>query len=244
MVVSGVSHLTFVVRDLDRTTLDRAAPEDRLDPGDVQVEALEEQEREEQPALPLREPALEAGARLGQVLGVEDEDARADVGVGTDLVRLGVVARVLALPPAVAHPGVQVGDHQAGPLVPPAGREDLPVRGVVAQEHHLTEQDRQDDGGDELPPRGAEPHERHHRQRQQGRQHGEPGPVVAVPAAHQTRLLHHPVQGGEVADVLLPRTRSLDGHERSFACRWPGSWGWARPRDYAQEGNAGCGRSS
>jgi hypothetical protein len=54
-----------------------------------------------------------------------------DVGVGSLLVRVRVVAVVFALPPAVAHPDQQVRDDQAHPVVPTTGLEDLTVRGVM-----------------------------------------------------------------------------------------------------------------
>ena len=88
--------------------------------------------------------------------GRHGDRGQRDVGVGALLVRVGVVAVVLALPPAVADPDQQVRDDQADPVVPPPGLEDLPVGGVVAEERDLGHQNREDHGAGELPPAVAD----------------------------------------------------------------------------------------
>jgi hypothetical protein len=60
----------------------------------VQVQTLGEQDREEQPALALEQPALEAGLTL-RVLLEEHDVVLVDVGILADRVRVGVVAGVL-----------------------------------------------------------------------------------------------------------------------------------------------------
>jgi hypothetical protein len=55
-----------------------------------------------------------------------------NVGVGSHFVRVRMIAVVLTLPPAVADPDQQVRNDQADPVVPPAGFEDLTMRGVMA----------------------------------------------------------------------------------------------------------------
>jgi hypothetical protein len=50
---------------------------------------------------------------------------------------------------------------QADPVVPPAGFEDLTVRGVMAQERDLGHHNREHSGVSELPPAVADPDETH-----------------------------------------------------------------------------------
>jgi hypothetical protein len=68
----------------------------------------------------------------GRSFGCEGDRSQRDVGVGSLLVRVRVMAVVFALPPAVADPDQQIRDDQADPVVPPAGFEYLTVRGVMA----------------------------------------------------------------------------------------------------------------
>ena len=67
----------------------------------VQVDALEGQQREEQPALPAGEERVDPGD-LGGLALLEDDDVVLDVGVFADRVRVGVVPAVLVHPPVVA----------------------------------------------------------------------------------------------------------------------------------------------
>jgi hypothetical protein len=66
---------------------------------------------------------------------------------------------VLVLPPAVAHPDEQIPQHDADPVVPPSGYEDLPVRRVMPEERDLREHDREHHGGEQLPPAVTDPDE-------------------------------------------------------------------------------------
>ena len=70
------------------------------------------------------------------LVGGDRHDRQLDVGIGADLVGVGVVAGVLVLPPPVAHADEPAQD-EAGPVVPLARTEDLPVRGVMAEEREI-----------------------------------------------------------------------------------------------------------
>jgi hypothetical protein len=64
----------------------------------VQVDALESQQREEQPPLPSGDPTAQAACIRG--IHVEERDrVDLDVRVTTDAVRVGMVAAVLGVPP-------------------------------------------------------------------------------------------------------------------------------------------------
>ena len=97
----------------------------------VHRESEQQQDREEVPALMGHQPPHQPAALLGCLCGREGEGSQCDVGVGSHLVRVRVVAVVLTLPPAVADPDQQVRDDQADPVVPPAGFEDLTMCGVM-----------------------------------------------------------------------------------------------------------------
>jgi hypothetical protein len=118
-------------------------------------------------------------------------------GVSSLLVRVRVVAVVLTLPPAVADSDQQVRDDQADPVVPPAGLEDLTVRGVMAQERGLGHHNREDSRVGELPPAVADPDETHHPGGQDENGTDQLGPVVAVAAAHQSHVVDAAGQRGE-----------------------------------------------
>jgi hypothetical protein len=141
---------------------------------------LEQQDREEVPALMGHQPPHQPAAVPGRSFGCEGDRGQRDVGVGSHLVRVRVVAVVLALPPAVAHPDQQVRDDQADPVVPPSRLEDLTVRGVMAQERDLGHQNREDSGVGELPPAVADPDETHDPGGQDENGTDQLGPVVAV----------------------------------------------------------------
>ena len=105
-----------------------------------------------------------------------------------------MMAVVLVNPPAAAQPDSQVAEQDAGDIAGPAGAENLPVPGVVAQEPDLGEDHRQEHGHRELPPRVA----RHDEDGPSGGQHpdGEgdlPG-VVARPPLQQPGFLDLPRQ--------------------------------------------------
>ena len=98
-----------------------------------------------------------------------------DVVVGADLVGVGVVARVLVHPPAVAEPDHEVAGDARGPLVGLARREDLAVRAVVGEERGLGEEDAEQRRDRQLPPglaEGQQERERHREGDERGRAHG------------------------------------------------------------------------
>ena len=99
--------------------------------------ALEQEQREEVPALVSDQPPQQPVAVPGGHRRGHRDRPKGDVGVGALLVGVGVVAGVLALPPAVADSHQQVRDDHADPVVPAAGLEHLPVCGVVAEKGDL-----------------------------------------------------------------------------------------------------------
>ena len=144
--------------ELQRPTLDRTALEQRLDRLEVQVDALEEQQREEQPRLTRGDPAGEP-ALLGRVGLAERDGVARDVRVLADLVRVAVVLGVLVHPPAVAEAGEADGQDPAGAVVGLARGEDLAVRGLVAEEGELRQHEAERAGHEQLQPRLAEQHD-------------------------------------------------------------------------------------
>ena len=87
-------------RELDPAALDLAAAEQVLDAERVQVQALERQQREEQPPLAAGDRGAQEPGGLRGILLEERDGVDLDVGVLADAVRVRVVARVLAHPPA------------------------------------------------------------------------------------------------------------------------------------------------
>ncbi|MDQ1130720.1 hypothetical protein QE381_002848 [Microbacterium sp. SORGH_AS 888] len=161
----------------------------------VKVEALQCQQREEQPALVPDDPSDRASSAL-RVLGKEHDGVRLDVGILADRVRVGVVPVVLVRPPRVAEADHERADVLRGAVVPGPRREDLPVRGLVGQERELGEQHAEGDGDAQLEPgvseHGEDDPARRRRQHEAGEQH----PVEAAPAAKQARILHLSQQRG------------------------------------------------
>jgi hypothetical protein len=121
-----------------------------------------------------------------------------EVGVVVLVVGVGVVAAVLADPPAVAQAdqaAVEEADGVVG--APPA--EDLLVPGVVADERHVRPDHGQHHGREELPPGVAEERERGPGGGQRGERHPDLDGVVHRPPVEQARLADDAAQIGEVA---------------------------------------------
>ncbi len=169
--------------------LEVAAPGQRAQPGDVQVDALEQEQGEEEPALPADEPPRRPHPCFRHGRG-EGEHPRVDVRVLALLVGRAVVPVVLVHPPAVAQTG-EDARHDAGtPLVPPRRSEDLAVRRVVPEKAELGDGDREDRGHGQLGPGVAEQHEGHPSEGEREHRPRDPGPVPGQPAAHQPGRLH------------------------------------------------------
>src|SRR4029453_19345485 len=141
---------------------------------------------------------------------------------------------VLVDPPAVAQPDQQVGVDDADAVVGPPRAEDLPVPGVMAGEAELGEDDPEEPGGEQLPPRLAEEEE----DRPPG---GEQEPVqpdlrgvVPRPAVEQARLPDPP---GQLRVVAAPT-----GGRAPRRARWA-RVAWGRPRPGACGGERGHGCS-
>ena len=104
----------------------------------MEVQAEEQQQREQEVTLTGGDPQPESAAS-GQALDGGSDRSGFDVGVLADLVGIGVVARVFAHPPRVAHPHEHRGEDAADTVVRPTGDEDLPMGGLVAEEGELGE---------------------------------------------------------------------------------------------------------
>ncbi len=122
-----------------------------LEAGDLQGDAFEEQHREEQPGLVAGEPAGEALALRRLLLG-PDEGADADVRILVDVVRVGVVAYVLVVPPRLVHAEQEVGVDQADRPAHPPVTGYLGMTGVVPDEGGTGPDDGQGQGEQEGPP--------------------------------------------------------------------------------------------
>ena len=198
--------------DLDAAARDGLATEDALEALVVQVDAFEEQQREEEEALVRGEPAREGVAPRGGLRGGEREHRQVDVRVDALFVRVAVVLRVLVLPPAVAQADEEVRDDERGPLVPLPRDEHLPVGGVVTEERGLGHDDRGDDRGDELPPGVTDEDERGDERCPHDDHADELGPVVGVAPSHEAGILD------EARDLSEVRDRA-DAGRRGRHCR-------------------------
>jgi len=184
---------------------------------DVQVEALQGEQREKQPSLPAGEGRRETGPR-SRGCGGEGQHARTDVGVFAFLVGGVVMLVVFAFPPAVAQPGEQPGQYPGHPRVPSGGDEHLPVRQVVAEETELGGHHREDRRRDQRPPRVAHHEYGHPDQGERDKHRDDPGPIEPVPAARQSLVLDGAGQFRVDADVALAgglHERSTTGGRRS-----------------------------
>ena len=162
----------------------------RPDAGDVQADALKEQQRDQQIGLVSEHQALDAPARPRPAAG-ERQHGDHDVGVGILGVRVGMVAIVLARPPSAAEPDGQVAAQHAENVVGTVRLEDLPVPGIMAEEAQLAEDHRQEHGGSQLPPRVPDNGERGPAGREC--QRGEPDlPEIVVRSPIQQASLPHP----------------------------------------------------
>ena len=147
------------------------------------------------------------------------------------LVGPGVVAGVLALPPAVADPHQQIGDDQADPVVPTAGLEDLAVRGVMAEEGYLGHEDGEHSGIGELPPGVADPDKRRHPGGEGQDGADQLGPVVAVAATHQPHLVNGAGQRRERATGLARRRGCGRRGRHRERVGWAGRPRWRRSKE-------------
>ena len=104
---------------------------------------------------------------LRGILFDERDRVDLDVGVLADLVRVGVVACVLADPPAVADADDAGRENPGEAVVRGAGGQDRAVRRLVREERDLREDDAEGAGDEQLEPAVAEQDE----------------PVIAPPSA-------------------------------------------------------------
>jgi hypothetical protein len=156
----------------------------------VHAHRFQRQHREEQVRLVADDGAEQPSPAAGLLRG-ERERPDADVRVFAELVGVGVMAVVLAGPPAIAQPDQQVAMHQPGDVVGPPGPEDPLMAGLVPEEADLAKQGRQVHRDQQLEPGIAEQCEQRATQGQQQRQHSDLDRVVAGPPVQQA--------GGEVA---------------------------------------------
>src|SRR5690606_16731535 len=103
------------------------------EPGDVELNSLEQQQREEEPRLMFGHPTQRT-ARVAGVLGAPSDHTNADVGVVILMIGVRVVSVVFVDPPAVAHPESEIADDQPRDLAGLPGAEHLPMPDVMAEE--------------------------------------------------------------------------------------------------------------
>ena len=183
---------------LDQPVPPRHAPQ-VLEAGHLQRQPLQQQHREEQPRLVLRQ---EAGETLpfDRLRPRPHQGADLHVRVLADVVGVRVVAVVLVGPPAGAHAQQQVPvEEREGPVRPAPGRYLLVPR-VVADEAGARRQHRRGQRERQHPPRtraadqrDSRPHGRHGEQ-----VHRERHRVVPPPAPQQPRVPDLPQQRREL----------------------------------------------
>src|SRR5690606_18873658 len=125
--------------ELGPAPLHRLTREQVLEAVQVQVQALEREEREEEPSLVLRDGSDEA-ARFCGVLLDERNGVDIDVGILAYAIRVGVVPRMLGVPPGIAHADAP-RERDGEAVVRGPERQDLTVRGLVREERDLREDD-------------------------------------------------------------------------------------------------------
>ena len=129
--------------------------------GDVQTQALDQEEGKEEPCLP---PGQELSDRATacRCFGIEREgdDPRPEIGIPVHLVGKGVMGIVLGNPPPKAHSGQEVRHAEPHDPVGPAGSKNLLMSGIVAEKDHLGEHQGQDDGDSQRGPRVADEEKR------------------------------------------------------------------------------------
>jgi hypothetical protein len=175
----------------------------------AQVDALQSQQREEQPSLAASDGPTQTAGAGRDLPSREHEYAVADVGVVIFLVRIGMVPVMFSDPPAIAQANQQVAEHLAEAVVGAATGEHLLVPGVMAEERDLGEGDTQHHRGDGLKPRVTDPH--HARPGRDIERQREPDPnrVRAWASIEQSGVADTP---GEHCVVAAPaRYRMGDG---------------------------------
>ena len=116
----------------------------------IEVHSLQGQERKEEPPLFAGDqPHKTAGC--GGVSFEERDGIHLDVGVFADAIRVGVMTRVLGIPPRVAHSDDPAEDPSES-VVRGATGEYLTVRRFVSEERDLGEQDAERRGHQQLQP--------------------------------------------------------------------------------------------
>ncbi len=188
---------------------------------EVQVQPLEREEREEQPAL----VTCDEAHRPADLLGVDLQEADRvdlDVGVLADTVRVRVVPGVLRAPPVAAHPHDAVADDEAQHVVRAAGLEDRAVGRFVGEERDLREQDAERRGDQKLEPAVTQEDETGDRSREAERDRGRDQDVEPRGPLQQTCLTHHlghlGVGLGDGREALLACVRLTDAAHRGLGC--------------------------
>ncbi len=203
-------------RQLRPAALDGSAAHEVLDTQEVQVQALEREQREEQPALTADDEPHEE-RRLRGILLEEADRVDLDVGILADPVRVGVVAGVLRVPPAEADSHDAGGEEASELLVRGTGGEDLLVRRLVGQERGLREQDAQRRGDEQLEPAVAQQDEAGDGPTEREGQHAADDRVEALATTEEAGLPHElrhlGVRVGQVREGVIPRAGGAHGSE-------------------------------
>jgi hypothetical protein len=120
----------------------------------VEVQSLEHEQREEEPAL-LAGDQADDPAGLGRILFEERDGVDLDVGVAAHHVRVAVMLGVLGVPPGVAHADGTGEDPREAEVRRP-GRQDLAMRRLVGEEGDLREDDAERARDEQLEPAVSE----------------------------------------------------------------------------------------
>jgi hypothetical protein len=163
----------------------------------VEIDALEQEQREEHIGLRLGPPCAESPA-LGRLTGGEHQRAVSDVGILLRVIGVRVVASVFRDPPAEAEADAEVAVQQAQDPAGTGGPEDLAVPGIVAEEAHLGEHRGQEHRHDELVPGVPEHDNGGPAGGEEQRQHDDGGEVVAASTVEQAGRLDMAGQLGVV----------------------------------------------
>ncbi len=146
----------------------------------------QKQQRKEIDSLVLRHPRS-AGPQAPFICP-EHDDAVADIGIESGIVRMRVVFPVPFVPPAMADPGREIEVEVAQHIVRASRSADLTMARVVADHRHLAGDNRQIGGDRHLPPRVARRSEQQHPQSEGQEIRTDPADVVASARLEQTRL--------------------------------------------------------
>ena len=181
----------------------------RANAGHVEVGGLEEQQGHQGDELRAGEPPPEPSPATGLVRRVDQRPGH-QVGVLVRAIGVGMVPVVFVHPPAETESDEQIGHDQSDHVVAPPSTADLAVAGIVADEAQLGEDEGQDGGHEQDPPRVPHPHGGDHH-RAQGHDRGGDLDGVVPGAPGQQAIVPHPA--GQLGEILAARGGKQGGLE-------------------------------